>query len=98
VRPLEPPYVALDLTPHRGAQYPNMTLGGVTTLVGGEVVDLAGGIIPGLYAAGRTSCGITRHSSHYSSGLSIGDATFFGRLAGRSAATASHLNAKAERR
>ena len=40
----------------------------------------------GLYAAGRTCCGVSRSAEGYVSGTSIGDATFFGRLAGRAAA------------
>jgi 3-oxo-5alpha-steroid 4-dehydrogenase len=43
--------------------------------------------VPGLYAAGRTTSGVS--ALGYSSGISLGDATFFGRLAGRSAATVS---------
>ena len=86
VKPLEPPLVALDLTPGRGARYPNFSLGGLHTRVTGEVLDLEGNIMPGLYAAGRATCGITRYSSTYWSGLSIGDVTFFGRMAGRQVA------------
>jgi len=44
--------------------------------------------VPGLFTAGRNCCGLPRSGATYSSGMSIGDATFFGRLAGRSAATA----------
>ena len=46
-----------------------------------------GQVIPGLYAAGRTACGLPRWGEGYSSGLSLGDSTFFGRQAGRHAAT-----------
>jgi succinate dehydrogenase/fumarate reductase flavoprotein subunit len=83
---LEPPLVALDLTPGRGAFWPYFTLGGLDTLPDGEVVDAMRQVIPGLYAAGRTACGIVRRAEGYSSGMSVGDATFSGRLAGRSAA------------
>ena len=38
----------------------------------------------GLYAAGRTTAGVC--SFGYASGLSIGDSTIFGRLAGSTAA------------
>ena len=44
--------------------------------------------VAGLYAAGRTSCGLPRWGAGYSSGLSLADATFFGRQAGRHAAQA----------
>ncbi|WP_255281816.1 FAD-binding protein [Actinomadura madurae] len=50
----------------------------------GEVRDLSGEPIPGLYAAGRTASGI--HGEGYVSGTSLGDGTFFGRRAGRAAA------------
>jgi succinate dehydrogenase/fumarate reductase flavoprotein subunit len=43
-------------------------------------------VIPGLYAAGRTAAGIPRTASGYASGMSVADATFFGRAAGRQAA------------
>ena len=48
---------------------------------------LDGQPIAGLFAAGRSACGLPRWGEGYSSGLSIGDSTFFGRQAGRSAAT-----------
>lgn len=60
------------------------TLGGLHTTVDGEVLDVSGRPIPGLYAAGRASSGI--HGEGYVSGTSIGDGTFFGRRAGRAAA------------
>lgn len=44
--------------------------------------------VPGLYAAGRTTCGRPRWGAGYSSGLSLADATFFGRQAGLHAAQA----------
>jgi succinate dehydrogenase/fumarate reductase flavoprotein subunit len=45
-------------------------------------------VIPGLYAAGRTSCGVPRHAAGYASGMSVGDATFFGRMTGKQVAAA----------
>ena len=86
--PLEPPLVALDITPGRGAFVPYFTLGGLDTLPTGEVVDVRRRAIRGLYAAGRTACGVVRRAEGYSSGMSVGDATFSGRLAGRQAAAA----------
>jgi 3-oxo-5alpha-steroid 4-dehydrogenase len=50
------------------------------------VLDGDGDAIPGLYAAGRATSGIS--VGGYSSGLSLGDGTFFGRRAGRCAAGA----------
>ena len=83
VRPLVPPLGAFDLRPGV-APYAPFTLGGLETLVTGEVVSLEGGVVEGLYAAGRTTSGIC--SFGYASGLSIGDSTMFGRFAGRRAA------------
>ncbi len=66
--------------------YLMFTLGGLETRPGGEVLNSNGDIIPGLYAAGRTSAGLPRTAKGYASGMSVGDATFFGRRAGISAA------------
>jgi 3-oxo-5alpha-steroid 4-dehydrogenase len=86
VRPLVPPLGALDL--RRGsAPYAPFTLGGLETTVAGEVLDLSGTPIPGLFAAGRSTSGIC--SFGYASGLSIGDSTLFGRFAGAAAANAA---------
>lgn len=86
---------AAVLTPLRGSLaafdmradkfvYAPFTLGGLETLPTGEVLDLAGAPIPGLYAAGRTTSGVAAQG--YCSGLSLGDSTLFGRFAGRRAA------------
>ncbi len=86
--PLEPPLVALDVTPGRGAFVPYFTLGGLDTLPTGEVVNGERQVVPGLYAAGRTACGVVRRAEGYSSGMSVGDATFSGRMAGKQVAAA----------
>lgn len=65
---------------------PVFTLGGLEVLPTGEVLSPEGEVIPGLFAAGRTAAGIPRTSQGYASGMSVADATFFGRLAGRRAA------------
>ena len=83
LKPLEPPYAALDCTPGSGVLYPYFTLGGLDTLPTGEVLSMNKEIIPGLYAAGRTACGIPRTASGYGSGMSVGDATYFGRVTGK---------------
>ena len=83
---LQVPLVALDVTPGRGSFWPYFTLGGLDTLPSGEVVREDRTVIPGLYAAGRTACGVVRRAEGYSSGMSVGDATYSGRLAGKSAA------------
>ncbi len=86
LRPLQAPYVALDCTIGRGAFYPFFTLGGLETRISGEVLTPGGEIIPGLYAAGRTTAGIPRRATGYASGMSVGDVTYFGRQAGKAAA------------
>lgn len=85
VVPLRPPLAAFDLRLDK-FPYAVFTLGGLHTLPTGEVLDLDGEPIPGLYAAGRTTSGIAAHG--YCSGLSLGDSTLFGRLAGQRAAGA----------
>jgi succinate dehydrogenase/fumarate reductase flavoprotein subunit len=83
LKPLdEPPFVALDCRIDH-CFYSSFTLGGLDTLPTGEVLDEDGGIIPGLFAAGRTACGLPRWGAGYSSGMSLADATFFGRQAGK---------------
>ncbi|MBQ0761038.1 MAG: FAD-binding protein, partial [Zhongshania sp.] len=85
LRPIKPPYVALDCTLGRGPFYPFFTLGGLDTLSSGEVLTPEGSIIKGLYAAGRTTAGIPRTAAGYASGMSVGDVTYFGRMAGKTA-------------
>lgn len=86
LRPLAtPPFAALsycrgDIEGHA------FTLGGLATRPTGEVLNADGSTISGLFAAGRTACGLPRWGEGYSSGLSLGDSTFFGRQAGMSVA------------
>ena len=82
----QPPYAAFDLTIGNGAYYAVMTFGGLDTLPTGEVLTVEKQVVKGLYSAGRNSAGLPRCADGYASGMSIGDATFFGRLAGQSAA------------
>ena len=86
LKPIEPPFAALDCTPGSGVFYPYFTLGGLDTWPTGEVLTLEGAPIPGLFAAGRTACGVPRTASGYASGMSVGDATFFGRVTGKNVA------------
>jgi 3-oxo-5alpha-steroid 4-dehydrogenase len=86
LRPLTaPPFAALDCT-LAGSIWAAFTLGGLSVRATGEVLDADGRDVPGLYAAGRNTAGLCREGRLYASGLSIGDASFFGRLAGRAAA------------
>jgi succinate dehydrogenase/fumarate reductase flavoprotein subunit len=85
---VQPPFVALDCRIDH-CFYASFTLGGLDTLPTGEVLNADREPIAGLYAAGRTACGLPRWGAGYSSGMSLGDATFFGRQAGSSVAARS---------
>jgi 3-oxo-5alpha-steroid 4-dehydrogenase len=78
---VSPPFAVIDCRPEK-VLWAVFTLGGLHTRTTGEVLDPDGGEIAGLYAAGRTTSGIAAYG--YCSGISLGDATFFGREAGRS--------------
>lgn len=91
LRPLVGPFAAIDprlgFNPggrdgHSGGTgFAGFTLGGLRTDVDGRVIRVDGRAIPGLFAAGRATSGI--HGEGYVSGTSLGDATYFGRRAGR---------------
>jgi 3-oxo-5alpha-steroid 4-dehydrogenase len=88
LRPLSvPPYAALDCSTANSI-FGVLTLGGLATRATGEVLTSGRETIPGLYAAGRNAAGLPLEGRTYASGLSIADATFFGRVAGRHAAAA----------
>lgn len=85
LRPLQgPPYRAWDLSIFDGQCHAH-TLGGLHTAVDGQVLSSLGETIPGLYAAGRTTAGLPG-APYAARGLSLGDCSFFGRLAGAAAA------------
>jgi succinate dehydrogenase/fumarate reductase flavoprotein subunit len=82
------PYAALDISVGRATYYA-FTLGGLHALPSGAVLRSDGSAVPGLFAAGANTAGIPRSAGTYCSGQSIGDATFFGRRAGRAASGAT---------
>jgi len=89
LRPLQdPPFGALDCSTDNSV-FGVFTLGGLAVRATGEVLDADGQAVSGLFAAGRCTAGLCREGRSYASGLSIGDASFFGRLAGRQAARAA---------
>lgn len=79
----KPPFGVIDLSWDK-AIYAAFTLGGLATDTRARVLTPDGEPVPGLYAAGRTAASIS--SPGYSSGTSIGEATLYGRIAGRNAA------------
>jgi 3-oxo-5alpha-steroid 4-dehydrogenase len=83
--PLRAPLAAFDLRADKFIYAP-FTLGGLDTRVDGAVLDVDGEPVAGLFAAGRSTSGVAAQG--YCSGLSLGDSTLFGRLAGLSAAGA----------
>jgi succinate dehydrogenase/fumarate reductase flavoprotein subunit len=86
LKPLStPPFAALDCCTSNSI-YGVLTLGGLATDAEARVLTPEDEAIPGLYAAGRNAAGLCLEGRTYASGLSIGDATFFGRVAGRNAA------------
>ena len=78
-----PPYVVVDLSAE-AVHYAALTLGGFQIDPAGKVLQHGGEALPGLFAAGRTTSAIAKQG--YSSGISLADASFFGRRAGRAAA------------
>ena len=90
--------VALDTPPFHAYHVTTgvtFTFGGVKITSKGEVEDLYGRIMPGLYAAGEMVGGLFFHN--YASGTGLMSGATFGRLAGRSAAqwTAQNVAARA---
>ena len=84
VKPLEKaPYAALSWCTD-DSLFAAFTLGGLHTDADSRALTPTGAVIPGLFAAGRATSGIA--APGYSSGLSLGDGSFFGRRAGRNAA------------
>ena len=95
VQPLrELPFAALDCSPGR-AVYSGFTLGGLTVDVDGRALDRAGTPIPGLYAAGATASNIAQDSIGYSSGVCIGESTYFARRVARAAAAEASVRVQA---
>ncbi len=80
LRPIGSPVGAIDLRENTGG----FTLGGLCTTLDAEVLHVSGEPIPGLFAAGRSTAGLAAWG--YASGISLGDGSFYGRRAGRSAA------------
>lgn len=79
------PWGAYDLTPG-ACFYAGFSCGGLRVSPDGEVLTESGAAIAGLYAAGACASNIAVDGHGYSSGTQLGEASFFGRRAGRHAA------------
>lgn len=89
VKPLDQaPFAAFDVS-YSNSIYYYLTLGGLRTTAEGEVLDESGNVIPGFYAAGACVSSIPQDGRGYASGLSLGPGSYFGRVAGVTAAKAT---------
>jgi succinate dehydrogenase/fumarate reductase flavoprotein subunit len=79
----QPPYYALPIDAHSAG-----TKGGPRTNTRGEVLDVRGEVIPGLYAAGNAMAGVSG-PGYYGGGGTIGLAMTWGYLCGINAAQAA---------
>ncbi len=86
-----PPYGAYDLTPGH-AFYSGFTCGGLAVDPDGRVLREDRSAVDGLYAAGACASNIAVDGRGYASGTQLGEASFFGRRAGRHAATRTPEN------
>ncbi|MEO9223190.1 MAG: FAD-binding protein, partial [Mycobacteriaceae bacterium] len=81
------PWAAFDMSLGK-ALYAGFTMGGLRTSVDAEVLRADGAAVPGLYAAGACAANIAQDGKGYASGTQLGEGSFFGRRAGRHAASA----------
>lgn len=85
LRPLDrPPFGVFDCSISGEQPFMTFTLGGLHTRTSGEVLDMEERTIPGLFAAGRSTSCLSAQNC-FTSGIQLGEGTFFGRQAGRSA-------------
>jgi succinate dehydrogenase/fumarate reductase flavoprotein subunit len=80
------PWGAYDLTLGK-ALYAGFTLGGMRCTLDGEVQREDGSVIAGLYAAGACAANIAQTGASYASGTQLAEGSYFGRRAGRHAAS-----------
>lgn len=90
-RIITPPFAALECSLGK-SYYVGFTLGGLAVTIDAEVERPDGGVVEGLYASGACASNIAQDGHGYSSGTCIGEATFFGRRAGRHAAARGESN------
>jgi 3-oxo-5alpha-steroid 4-dehydrogenase len=80
------PWGAYDLTLGK-ALYAGFTLGGMRCTVDGQVQREDGSVVAGLYAAGACAANIAQTGASYASGTQLAEGSYFGRRAGRHAAS-----------
>jgi len=80
------PWAAFDLSLDQ-AIYEGFTLGGLTTSSDGRVLREDRTPVAGLYAVGASASGIAIDGKGYSTGIRLGEGSFFGRRAGVHAAS-----------
>lgn len=85
-----PPFAAFEVG-YDNSLYHYLTLGGIRTSAEAEVTDSSGIVIPGLFAAGACVSSIPQNGRGYAPGLSLGPASYFGRVAGQNA-TKTRMN------
>ena len=86
VQPLDkPPYAAFEVS-YTNSYYYYITLGGLAIDADARVLNETGQPIAGLYGAGACVSTISRQGRDYASGLMLGPASYFGRVAGQNAA------------
>ncbi|EXG82922.1 succinate dehydrogenase/fumarate reductase flavoprotein subunit [Cryptosporangium arvum DSM 44712] len=81
------PWGAYDLTPG-ACFYSGFSCGGLRVTPDGQVLRSDGSVVAGAYAAGACASNIAVDGRGYSSGTQLGEASYFGRRAGRHAALA----------
>jgi succinate dehydrogenase/fumarate reductase flavoprotein subunit len=80
------PWGAYDLTLGT-AMYAGFTMGGLRVDVDGRVQRADLSVVEGLYAAGACAVNIAQDGKGYASGTQLAEGSYFGRRAGRHAAT-----------
>ena len=88
MRPLaKPPFAALNSKVGEGF-WVGFALGGLKCDIDGQALRADDSPIGGLYVVGACAANIAQDGTGYSSGTCIGESTYFGRRAGKSAASA----------
>ena len=73
--------------------YAGFTMGGLRVALDGQVQREDGSVIDGLYAAGACAVNIAKDGKSYASGTQLAEGSYFGRRAGRHAASAARPGA-----